>query len=321
MLGMTVRQRPTLLRGGRLRFWRHTEIGVRPPGFEPAPLGLRPFGDNASLLRDFREFCRVDLRLGTRTIQHGHVPFAEAFLRYVSKPIADIRVSDIRDYLSNLSEVSEAKTYNNHLGALKRFFRDFLQQPDLVATFKFATVNEKPITIPTKVELQRFYSGLDATKYRLAFVLFATTGLRRNEILTLRLEEIERTRRMITPNGAHETGRTKKSWLSFYNTEAEELLNQYLTETGITSGLLLHSTESGIRKAFKRAQQRTGITVRPQQLREFFCNELGKLGVADRFVDALCGRLPRSVLARRYSDYSPDNLKTIYDKANLTVLS
>ena len=294
---------------------------VRPPGFEPAPHGPRPFGDNETLLRDFREFCRIDLRLGSRTIQQGHVPFAEAFLRYVSKPIADVRVSDVRDYLSNLSEDSEPKTYNNHLCSLKRFFRDFLQRPEVVSTFKFASVVEKPITIPTKADLQRFYPGLDAIKYRLAFVLFAVTGLRRNEILNLRLEEIERTRRMITPNGAHETGRTKKSWLSFYNVEAEQLLNEYLGETGISSGPLLRTTESGIRKAFKRAEKKTGVTVRPQILREWFCNELGKLGVADRFVDALCGRLPRSVLARRYSDYGPDNLKEIYDKANLTVLS
>jgi len=110
---------------------------VRPQGFEPALRGLRPLGDNETLLHDFREFCRVDLRLSTRTFQDGHVPFAESFLRYVSKPIAEIGVSDVRGYLLDLGSGSESKTYNNHLGALKRFFRDFLQRPDLVATFKF----------------------------------------------------------------------------------------------------------------------------------------------------------------------------------------
>ncbi|HEU0047052.1 MAG TPA: hypothetical protein VFQ43_05545 [Nitrososphaera sp.] len=53
---------------------------------------------------------------------------------------------------------------------------------------------------------------------------------------------------MIVPNGAHETGRTKKSWISFYDEEAEQVLNQYLAETGITSGSPLRTTESGIRK-------------------------------------------------------------------------
>ncbi len=293
---------------------------VRPPGFEPAPHGLRPFGDNETLLNDFQEFCRIDLQLSTRTFHDGHVPIAKRFLRVVGKPVSSIQVFDIREYLSDLKADSEPKTYNNHLCGLKRFFRDFLQRPELIATFRFAPINEKPISIRTKEELQKFYRELDATKYRLAFVLYAVTGLRRNELLTLKLEDIDRAKRMITPNGAHETGRTKKSWLSFYNEEAELILNQYLTESGITSGSLLRTTESGIRKGFKRAQLKSGVVVRPQILREFFCNELGRLGVPDRFVDALCGRLPRSVLARRYSDYRPDNLKEIYDKANLTVL-
>ena len=49
--------------------------------------------------------------------------------------------------------------------------------------------------------------------------------------------------------------------------------------------------------------------------------EMGQLGVPDRFIDAFCGRTPKSVLARHYSDYSPERLKLIYDKANLNVLS
>ena len=295
---------------------------MRPPGFEPErDRQAVPLNDNEALLSEFEEFCRIDLQLSKRTFRDGHVPSVKRFLRMVEKPISQIQVADIREYLSDVKADSEPKTYNNLLCGLKRFFRDFLQKPELIATFRFAPISEKPITVRTKQELQKFYSGLDGAKYRLAFLLYAVTGLRRNEVLTLRLEDIDRAKRMIVPNGAHETGRTKKSWISFFDEEAEQVLNQYLAETGITSGSLLRTTESGIRKAFKRAQLKTGIVVKPQILREWFCNELGKLGVPDRFVDALCGRLPRSVLARRYSDYSPDSLKAIYDKASLTVLS
>jgi len=45
------------------------------------------------------------------------------------------------------------------------------------------------------------------------------------------------------------------------------------------------------------------------------------LGVLDRYVDAFCGRVPISVLARHYTDYSPEKLKEIYDKAGLKALS
>lgn len=43
------------------------------------------------------------------------------------------------------------------------------------------------------------------------------------------------------------------------------------------------------------------------------------VGVPDRYVDAFCGRVPRSV--GEYTDFSPEKLKEIYDKAGLKVLS
>jgi len=72
---------------------------------------------------------------------------------------------------------------------------------------------------------------------------------------------------------------------------------------------------------FDKSKRKTGLHITPQVLREWFCCQLGELGVPDRYVDALCGRVPKSVLARHYTDYSPQKLKAIYDKTNLAVLS
>jgi hypothetical protein len=47
---------------------------------------------------------------------------------------------------------------------------------------------------------------------------------------------------------------------------------------------------------------------------------MGSLGVSDWYIDAFCGRTPKSVLARHYTDYNPKRLKVIYEKANLKVL-
>jgi intergrase/recombinase len=69
------------------------------------------------------------------------------------------------------------------------------------------------------------------------------------------------------------------------------------------------------------AMTKTGFRITPQMLREWFCNELGSLGAQDRYIDAFCGRLPKSVLARHYSDYSPYSLREIYQKVELKVLN
>lgn len=56
-------------------------------------------------------------------------------------------------------------------------------------------------------------------------------------------------------------------------------------------------------------------------MREWFCDEMGRKGAPDNYVDAFCDRVPNSVLAKRYSDYSPEKLNETYEKSRLTVLS
>ncbi len=109
--------------------------------------------------------------------------------------------------------------------------------------------------------------------------------------------------------------------LSFYNDEAEKVLREYLFTRNPNDPRLFQINETNLRVALKKAYQKTGIKITPQILREWFCCEMGRLGVPDRYVDAFCGRVPRSVLAIHYTDFSPERLKEIYDKTNLKVLS
>jgi integrase len=93
--------------------------------------------------------------------------------------------------------------------ALKIFFRDFMKTPEPVTSFKFPHQVFKPKQILSREQLKQFYECLEKPKERALFMLYATTGLRRDEILSLRPEDIDFSKRMITPNN-HE-GETKKS--------------------------------------------------------------------------------------------------------------
>jgi len=64
----------------------------------------------------------------------------------------------------------------------------------------------------------------------------------------------------------------------------------------------------------------SGIQVRKRS-KDWFCCEMGRLGVQDRYVDAFCGRVPQSVLARHYTDYSPERLREVYERAGLKVVN
>jgi intergrase/recombinase len=74
-------------------------------------------------------------------------------------------------------------------------------------------------------------------------------------------------------------------------------------------------------RMWREARQATDVKISCQDLRFWFSSEMGRLCVPDRYVDAFCGRTPRSILARHYTDYSSEKLKEIYEKANLKVLS
>ena len=72
---------------------------------------------------------------------------------------------------------------------------------------------------------------------------------------------------------------------------------------------------------FEETKSLTKIDITPQRLREWFCCEMGRLNVPDRYIDAFCGRVPKSVLARHYTDFSPEKLKEIYNNANLVTFN
>lgn len=136
------------------------------------------------------------------------------------------------------------------------------------------------------------------------------------------MENIDFDKRMVIPRVT--CSRTKHAGVTFFNQEAEAALREYLStrkdELTPESELFTRCKDS-IVNTCKRVQNKTGIKITPQVLREWFACELGRLGVGDRYVDAFCGRVPSGVLARHYTDFSPERLNEIYDRARLKVLS
>jgi integrase len=190
--------------------------------------------------------------------------------------------------------------------------------PNLVQSFKFPNRDPPVKRVPSKEEMRRFYEAINNLEEKALFLLIASSGLGRSEALNLKLSDIDFERRMIIPR--HES-KTKRSFITFYNEEAESLLKEWLKIRPKRTDKLFPMNTNKSHRIFMEARKKTGINITPQILREWFACEMGRLGVPDRYVDAFCGRIPRSVLARHYTDFSPEKLKEIYDKAGLKILS
>jgi len=285
-----------------------------PPGFEPGPPAPQaPI--TIEILERFKQFCTVDLSLSEVTA-YDHLWQIKRFLKWLGdrEPSTDM----IRNYLAEFKD-SSASTRANILKAFRRFFRDFLGRGEIVATFKLPRREFKPKIVPTREELERFYAALKRPCERAVFLITATTGLRRDEVTTLKISDVNLEMRMVVPN--MESTATKRRWASFFNQEAEQALREYLNGRDVNADQRLFPWRGDrIDKWFKRASKASGVKIVPKALRDWFACEMGELGVADRYVDAFCGRVPRSVLARHYTDFGPERLKRIYDSAGLRVL-
>jgi integrase len=271
------------------------------------------------MIDEFRRFCKIDLQL-TDAAAYNHIRYVKALKTFVNKHLESVSRDDIREFLTKYNGMSPY-TYCNALKSMKVFFRDFMKKKELVETFQFPKIPLQLKTVPTKEQLQLFYNTLKSPRDKALFLMYVTTGLRRSEVLSLRLKDVDLEKRMAISQ--IQSSRTKLRWVSFFNIEAEQALRTYLsTRKDLTQeSKLFPISNFPIAIMFKKIEKETGICITPQMLREWFACEMGRLGIADRYVDAFCGRVPKSVLARHYTDFSPERLKEIYDKANLKVLS
>jgi integrase len=263
------------------------------------------------MVADFQSFLQVERQLSKRTV-YSHCS-------YLGKLIGqnrggDAGLEEIRGFMRGYMGAS-VSGYSNALKAMRVFFRDYMGRGDLVEGFKFPATPFKPRTVPTRKELSEFYEEMPSIEGKLYFLLYASSGLRRNEALGLRPKDVNMEMRMLTP-GKGVSG-TKNTWMSFYGSELADLLKDYRPREG--ERWIPIKTDDFF-NAWKVPAEKTGLKITPQVLRDWFCVSMGEAGVQDRYVDAFCGRLPASVLARHYTDYSPARLKAIYDKANLRIL-
>jgi integrase len=186
------------------------------------------FENQEKMFQRFYDFQIVDLRRAKRTA-YKKVWFIRKLLKTIGKNPNEVTREDLRFFLKTLENYSPAY-YKNALMAIARaqsvFQRLYREKPELVESFRFPHQVYKPKHIVSREDLRRFYKAIKAPKERALFLLYATSGLRRQEILSLELGNIDFEKRMITPN--NHLGETKKSWCSFYNEEAEQALKEYL---------------------------------------------------------------------------------------------
>ncbi|KXA96522.1 hypothetical protein AKJ38_03145 [candidate division MSBL1 archaeon SCGC-AAA259I14] len=127
--------------------------------------------DPSELIADFEDFCEVDLDLADATV-YKHKLNIRNFLEW-NDSLEDLSKQEVRNYLKERKENEAKATYSNRIKTLRRFFRDFLDEPQLIEGFKLTTPSQNNCNIPDKKDLQEFYKHISNEKYRAIFLFFA----------------------------------------------------------------------------------------------------------------------------------------------------
>jgi integrase len=266
------------------------------------------------ILDEYYQFATSVLDRSENTVDL-YTRYIERLLEHVDKPPSQVTQDDITGYLDSEGDVSDA-TRMNIIGALRVFFRDFLDR-EVMDVFEMPSKSAKPTDVPSKDDLQTFHDALENPKYKTAFLFAATSGLRSSELCQLTMDDIDEDKQMLVPD---KESSTKETWLSFYNDEAAEAFEAFKSERKSGDERVFQTTKQPLNRKFRHVSEDTGVKVTVQMLRRWFATEMSRCGVDATYIDAFCGRTKSSVLEKHYLDYSPERLREIYDEAGITVL-
>jgi len=285
-------------------------------GFEPATTFFLEKERLNEDLENFKLFCLSKLNLSRETVKH-YVRKIRAFLENRSL----VSERDIQVYIKEAKEKYSPYYVSNILSAFKAYFRDFkgLKWMDGYRHPQ-ASLKVKEEIEPEKV--RRFIEAIDDIGVKCFALFLASSGLRKSEVYNLRREDVNRELRCIIPN-CH-SGKTKRSGISFYNEEAEKALLEFeksMNPMQKRSERLIPIGSDRFFYEWQKAKKKSGVNLKPKDLRDFFSQEMGKALIPDRFIDIFQGRAPRNVLAKHYTPQGIKFLREIYDKANLRILS
>lgn len=233
---------------------------------------------------------------------------------FKDKELLDIDEEMIRNYLQNLVHQKRSDSYvNQSLNAIKFYYEVVEEMPN-----RFYSIErpQKKKTLPKVLsvqEVQAILSNTNNIKHKCILSLLYSAGLRRQELLDLKIEDIDSNRMVILVK----SGKGFKDRLTILSEQVLEDLRKYYKEwkpeTYLFEGKKGEQySATSIRIILKRATENSGIRkqVTPHMLRHSFATHLLENGTDLRYIQTLLGH-GSSKTTEIYTHVAVNRLKEI----------
>lgn len=249
------------------------------PGFKPCP-------------EDY--LLKLELKRYSNNTVKAYVHCFESFINYYHdiEPL-DVNENDIRNYLQKLIQEGKSNSYvNQAVNSIKFYYEIVHAMPNRFYSIERPRKEKKLPEVLSKDEILGIIQNTNNIKHRCIVSLLYSSGLRRNELLSLTLTDIDSKRMMVKVRSA----KGNKDRFTVLSKSLLDDLRTYYTAyrpriflfEGATGG---RYSATSVMNIIYRAAKKAGIRKRvsPHVLRHSFATHLLETGTDIRHIQLLLG--------------------------------
>ena len=237
---------------------------------------------------------KLELKKYSNNTVKSYVKCFEDFINYYyDKVIDDLNENDIRDYLKFLIQSNRSKSYiNQSINSIKFYFEIVLGMPNRFYNIERPRKDKKLPLVLSKEHILQIIENTNNIKHRCIVSLLYSSGLRRSELLNLKISDIDSSRMLIRVRDA-KGSKDRYSLLS--HTVLKDLRAYY--KQWKPKVYLFESPKgekyspNSVGKIVTNAAIKAGINKRvsPHTLRHSFATHLLENGTDLRYIQLLLG--------------------------------
>ena len=237
---------------------------------------------------------KLELRKYANNTVKTYVTSFETFINYyISKDLVSINESDVRKYILKLVQEDKSNAYiNSAINSIKFYYESVLGMPNRFYEIERPRKEKKLPKVLSKEDVLSIIANTNNLKHKCIVSLLYSSGIRRNELVNLKITDIDSKRMLIRVEAAKGN---KDRYTLLSHSLLEDLrayYKQYKPEKYIVEGMYgkQYSGQS-IGKIVINAAEKVGIKipVTPHMLRHSFATHLLEAGVDLRQIQVLLG--------------------------------
>jgi len=247
--------------------------------------------------------------------QKAYIYYNRLICRTLQKPPEEICPEDVTEFIANMEKSKDysSSSMNLAISSIKFFFRHVLKNDEISEHHRPRHDKTLPMIL-SKEEIVKVLSLEKNPKHRLLLMLVYSSGLRVSEVVTLKKEHIDLSRKVIYVK----LGKGRKDRSTLLSEKAASFIEEYYEFFGIEKWLFpgqpvtRHLTIRSAQNIFDKAVRRAGITkkITIHGLRHTFATHLLESGTDIRYIQTLLGHANLRT-TERYTHVAKRNVLSI----------